>query len=433
MNGMIMPFNAGTGKVLTSDANGSASWQMLSTPPPPPAENNGNIGYGVWGDCATNGNISAYQPVADTSINTFSYLGRAVSISGNFAIAGAPSEDDSFYDQGVAMVYFFDGTKWVFIQKLTDPDPAIGEQFGVNVAFSGNFALVGSLYDDVDIPNQGSVSVFQFDGTSWVFMQRIIDPTGGMNFGFGTGLAISGDFIAVGSPYDDTYANGRGSVNIFQLVNGVWVWTEELIDSQGADGDNFGTTVAMDGTHLAIGAPRDDVSGNDTQGSVLTYRYNGANWVFGEKLTISGAFNLFGWSIDLEGNQLLIGAYYYQSKGVVNLYRYNGTSWIGSWIFNSEVLDTGDYFGYAVCISGNYVLIGALYTDIAPINNIGSAYLYQKIGNGWQRIQQLTDPGRRTGDEFGSSVSLDSSNKRFVIGATGFAISAGKVVFGKIN
>ena len=54
--------NAGNGKVLTSDALGNASWQQSSNSAA------GNIGYGVWGDCATNGNISDYFPVTDTSL-----------------------------------------------------------------------------------------------------------------------------------------------------------------------------------------------------------------------------------------------------------------------------------------------------------------------------------------------------------------------------
>jgi hypothetical protein len=61
-NGIKLTPNAGNGKVLISDAAGVGTWQASSS-----LAGAGNIGYGVWGDCATNGNISEYQPVADSA------------------------------------------------------------------------------------------------------------------------------------------------------------------------------------------------------------------------------------------------------------------------------------------------------------------------------------------------------------------------------
>ena len=70
-NAVKLILNAGAGKVLTSDAAGNANWQTNTVAA-------GNSGFGVWGDCATNGNISAYNPVVDTSGSVGDGLGQVV-------------------------------------------------------------------------------------------------------------------------------------------------------------------------------------------------------------------------------------------------------------------------------------------------------------------------------------------------------------------
>ncbi len=93
--------NAGTGKILTSDANGNASWQASSV--------GGGVGFGAWGDCSTN-SISEYNPVADTTGATGDFFGGSVSISGNYAIVGAANDDvGANVNQGSAV--FFNGTE----------------------------------------------------------------------------------------------------------------------------------------------------------------------------------------------------------------------------------------------------------------------------------------------------------------------------------
>ncbi|RYF89253.1 MAG: hypothetical protein EOO03_06465 [Chitinophagaceae bacterium] len=124
----------GEGKILTSDELGNASWQSGASLVP-----GASIGYGTWGDCATNGNIGAYQPLTGAAgVNNF---GKSVSLSGNYAIVGAPFETvGSNYSQGTASIYRLDGNGWVLMQKLTDATGAAYEHFGSSVAISGQYA-----------------------------------------------------------------------------------------------------------------------------------------------------------------------------------------------------------------------------------------------------------------------------------------------------
>ena len=130
--------NAGTGKILTSDAAGNASWQA-----------GGSVGFGPWGDCSMNA-ISEYNPVADTTGATSDNFGRSISISGSYAIVGADGDDvGANTNQGSASIYQYNGTNWVLMQKITDATGAANDFFGFSVSISGSYAIVGAYRDDV--------------------------------------------------------------------------------------------------------------------------------------------------------------------------------------------------------------------------------------------------------------------------------------------
>ena len=142
-NAIKLTPNAGTGKILTSDAVGNANWQTNN------AAAAGNIGFGVWGDCAANGNISNYQPVADANGEFGDKFGNSVSIGGNYTIVGTPGEAvGANTGQGSVSIYQNNGGTWVFMQKITDATGAPNDGFGNSVQISGNYVIVGASNDE---------------------------------------------------------------------------------------------------------------------------------------------------------------------------------------------------------------------------------------------------------------------------------------------
>jgi hypothetical protein len=373
--------NAGTGKILTSDAAGNASWQLNSS------NSTGNVGYGVWGDCAANGNISEYLPLADTAGEANDRFGNSVSISGNYAIVGSDGDDvGANGEQGSAIIYQWNGTNWELMQKITDATGALGDRFGISVSISGNYAIVGAYLDDVGSnSDQGSVSFYQFNGTNWVLMQKIIDATGALGDRFGISVSISGNYAIVGAYEDDVGANtDQGSASIYQWNGTNWVLMNKITDATGAAGHQFGYSVSISGSYAIVGAYLDDVGANVFQGSALIYQWSGSNWVLMNKITdVAGA--------------------------------------------------TGDRFGYSVSISGNYAIVGAYLDDDGGNFDQGSSSIYQRIGMGWQKLQYITDPGGNSIDLMGRSTAIDGITKRFLLGVPGYIVFSGKVLFGKVN
>ncbi len=427
--------NAGVGKILTSDAAGNASWQTGNSS----TSAGGNIGYGVWGDCATNGNISAYNPVVDDSGLPLDNFGNSVSVSGNFAIVGSYGDDiGANVDQGSASIYQYNGSSWTLMQKITDPTGAALDYFGTSVSISGNYAIVSSYADDAPAVNQGSASIFQYNGSSWVFMQKITDAAGAAGDNFGYSASISGNYAIVGAYHDNVGANTeQGSACIFQFNGSSWVLMQKLTDATGAATANFGNSVSISGNFAIVGAYHEPISPYFNLGSASIYQYNGISWALNQKLyNPIGTFPssvYFGTSVSVSGNNMAIGTFvdFSVSGGTISIYQYNGSSWV----FTQTLTDNepNNYFGISVSVSGNYIIAGAYHDDVGTNTDQGSSTVYMKVGSQWGKLQFITDPMGNTNDGFGIGTAIDGTTKQFLIGVNGYANGTGKVVFGKVN
>jgi FG-GAP repeat len=436
-NGIKLTPNAGNGKVLISDAAGVGSWQASSI-----LAGAGNIGYGVWGDCATNGNISEYQPVADATGEAGDRFGNTVSISGNYAIVGASLDDvGANLNQGSASIYQWDGSSWVLMQKITDATGAANDNFGTSVSISGNYAIIGADGDDVGAnANQGSVSIYQWNGSSWVLMQKITDAFGAANDDFGNSVSISGNYAIIGADGDDVGANAaQGSASIYQWNGSSWVLMQKITDAAGEQNDRFGYSVSISGSYVIIGAFLDDVGANTSQGSASIYARFISTWTLQEKITdATGASNdYFGTSVSISGSYAIIGAEGDDvganiDQGSASIYKREGTSWVLMRNVTDVAGEVNDGFGISVSISDDYAIVGAM--NGKGINGSqGTAYIYLRVGFGWQLLQRISDPGSAGPENFGISVALEGNTKRFVIGAQFYGSLSGKVLFGKIN
>jgi FG-GAP repeat len=424
----------GTNKVLTSDAGGGASWQTNSIAA------SGNVGFGSWGDCSMN-NISDYNPATLNDGQAGDNFGSSVAISGNFAIAGAPLDDGSAgADQGSATIFFYNGTNWVQQQKLELSDAAAGDNFGLSVSIDGNYACVGAYYDDGPAGlNQGSVTVFYFDGTNWVQQQKLFMADGSANDEFGVSVSISGNNIIAGSQWDSGPAGlYQGSAVIFNFNGTNWLQQQKLLLADAAAQDKFGNGVSIKNNYCIVGAQGDNVAPS-VFGSATVFFFNGTSWVEQQKLWINTTtLNNFGRSVSIYDNYAIVGALNdfgtFSGEGSATIYFYNGTSWNEVNRFYMQGAQANDQFGSAVNISPNFAIIGAQSDDdIAGINQ-GTAVIYKNIGNNyWQPFQKIKDPGAFANDKLGTSVAFDNSTNRFILGNPGGFSGKGKVIFGKIN
>ncbi len=374
-NRILLTPNAGIGKILTSDAVGNASWQTGDA-----GATSGNLGYGVWGDCATNGNISGYQPVTDTGFS-FSRFGNSVSVSGDYAVVGVPNDVSG----GHACVFQFDGTKWIFMEKITDATGSPGDGFGSSVAIDGSYIIVGAPYDNVgSFFDQGSASIFQLSGNNWVLMNKITFSAGDAFDLFGHSVAISGTYAVVGAPYDDIFVADQGSATVYRFDGNNWVQMINLSDAAlGGATDFFGISVSISGEYIVVGVPRGDEPGQTDRGHANIYQYTPSNWTFVKKLLEIGGdadYN-FGSSVSISGEYVVVGSPLADvssslERGAATVFRNNNNTWPVVTTFHDPNATANDWIGCSVCISGDYIIVGAIGDMIHPPDiQQGSAYI----------------------------------------------------------
>ena len=198
-------------------------------------------------------------------------FGASVSLDGETAVVGAYGNDDGGSASGSAYVFVRTGTVWAEEQKLTASDDSAGDEFGWSVAVSGDTVVVGAHMDDNGQgTDAGSVYVYSRADAVWNEQDRIESQNGGNGDHFGQSVAISSDAVAVGAPED---GNGEGEVVVFARTGTTW---PQILRQRAADrdnGDNFGSSVALSGGSLAVGAPMDDDLISNQGGAYLYYAY----------------------------------------------------------------------------------------------------------------------------------------------------------------
>lgn len=205
---------------------------------------------------------------------------------------------------------------WLQAAKLTASDGAAWDDLGIAVAISGDTVVVGADLDDM----KGSVYVFTRPGGGWADMTQTAKLTasdGASPDSFGNSVAISGDTVVVGSFLDDVAYTHQGSAYVFVEPGGGWAdmtQTAKLTAGDGAEGDNLGRSVVVDGDTVVVGADLHDVGGNDDQGATYVFEKPGGGWgnmTETAKLTAGdGATgDVFGCSVSAAGDTLVVGAW----------------------------------------------------------------------------------------------------------------------------
>ena len=113
-------------------------------------------------------------------------------------------------NKGAAFVFKIDGTSVSQIKKLISSEPERNAQFGTSVSISGNYIVIGSPLQDNDnnlddnMADQGAAFVFKINNDTSVSQIKKIISSEPENYAwFGTSVAISGNYIVVGSPFQD--------------------------------------------------------------------------------------------------------------------------------------------------------------------------------------------------------------------------------------
>ena len=386
----------------------------------------------------TTGNADASQLAAR--------FGSDVDISGNTLVVGSPARDVTLADSGAAYVYERNvggSGAWGQVIRLAPADLLAGDLFGDAVVVDGDLMAVSAPAQDAGgIVDSGAVYVFKRDALNaqlWNQVIKLRAPVGDRvaGDGFGKALALKGTTLVVGSPNANKPGNDSGAVFVYEKDLGgvdLWGFKERLLPVAGPiDGitlDNFGSTLALDGNTLAIGAigaNRALTAGNLHFGAVYVFDRPNPAGAFTQSRKIqnfsdptASEDDWFGCGLDISGNTIVVGACQMDQGAVIHtgaafVYERNLTG-AGNWGLSKRLsaptLFEGDLFGRSVGIDGNIILVGASkqLNGINPVSNSGFVRAFRRELGGaenWGVLDQF-QPGLPTAiDQYGLSTAID--------------------------
>ncbi|NOT00103.1 MAG: hypothetical protein HOP29_05705 [Phycisphaerales bacterium] len=251
------------------------------------------------------------QKLTASDATASDWFGAAVSVNGDTVVVGAYADDHAGgSDAGSAYVFVRSGVVWNQQQKLTAADAAESDEFGYTVSVSGDTAVVGAELDDDAGASSGSAYVFVRSGTVWTPQQKLTAPDAAPGDQFGISVSAGGDLALIGAYRDDDAGSASGSAYVFVRSGAVWTPQQKLTASDAAAGDEFGFSVSVSGSAAVVGAYADDDAGMDS-GSAYVFVRSAGVWAQQQKLTAADAAagDLFGISVSVSGDAAVVGAY----------------------------------------------------------------------------------------------------------------------------
>ncbi|MFM9994464.1 MAG: hypothetical protein ACKVU4_01540 [Phycisphaerales bacterium] len=219
---------------------------------------------GVWTQRAK---LVSILPVANEE------LGRAVAISGDTIAAGARAADvQGVLDAGAVYVFRGSGTNWPEEARLTVAGGLTLDYFGASVALDGDVLVAGAIGrgPGAGIADDGEAYVFHRSGTVWTDWQPLAPPGIAAGAIFGQSVAVLGDRIVVGAPFDIAIGGfNRGAAHVFTFDGVNWDRTAKLPSTNNSGLERFATDVALHAEHILVGAPLSGTFNNSGAAYVL--------------------------------------------------------------------------------------------------------------------------------------------------------------------
>jgi hypothetical protein len=301
-------------------------------------------------------------------------------------------------------------------------------------------ALLGWTSDLLDVGTNSMKVVVTADSGKNNAYQLSVERTGAetdfikasnasLGDGFGFAVAAQGNTLVVGAPYEDSAAGGvdgdqsdnratnSGAAYVFVRLGDSWTQQGYLKAESPTAGDHFGTSVAISGDTIVVGAPRNDpaqwgVVAPTTTGSAYTFARTGDKWAAQGTLEPSSPNSrpdLFGYRVAVSGETAVIGAPDESNTGLGGgaVYAFDRAN--GAWAMTQRVQPImpiiPSAFGFAVTIEGDTLIVGAP-QDATVARAAGSAYVFARSGGMWHEIKHLQEPQPIEQATFGLAVAI---------------------------
>lgn len=393
-------------------------------------------------------------------------FGSAVAVSGDTAVVGAP-DDQSEGAHGRAYVFVKSGGAWFEQQVLSSAAPDAFDQFGATVAVWGNTIAIGVPGEDSEATGvngdptsngrsaSGAVFVYTRTKGTWSLDAYLKAEVSNQFDQFGSAVALFEDTLVVGAPREsgsdsgvggdvaDNTAPGSGAAYVFERdVLGDWKQRAYLKAVEPGYFDGFGTSVAVWGERVLVGAPEEDSNpagafpneGFTGSGAAYAFERTASGWTTDGylKAPSSDPLDHFGTAVALWNGVAVVGAPDEDgafggvngnadndtvfSAGAAYVFEREGAGWLPRAYLKASTTTFGANFGSSVAIHQDVVAVGAP-SDRNCVNQGGAAYVFRRADAGWSPIDTAFGLDCIFGDDFGRAVALGFDD--LLVGAPG--------------
>lgn len=289
-------------------------------------------------------------------------FGHGVSVDGDTALVGAYGDDGV----GAAYVFVRSGGVWTEQDKLTPSDGGGSDAFGFAVALQGDRALVGSpFHDGPGGADSGATYVFERSGGVWSASDKLTPSGSTPSDRFGRALAWSGDTVLIGAP-----ETGGGSAHAFVDVGGTFTEQDELLPSPGDALTLFGISLAVNGDTAVVAGEGEGAA----DPKAYVYQRSGDTWALEQALTPSSAGGSFGYSVGVQGNVAVVADIHDGSSGAAFVFE-RTDAWSETQVLIPSNTVGQALFGYSMQLDGDTLIVGAASDDEQGVNS-GAAYVF---------------------------------------------------------
>jgi hypothetical protein len=347
------------------------------------AMDNGIVAGGAWYD-GDNGHDSGSAYLFDSITGAQlakllpedgaerNYFGNSIALDDGLVAVGAFGNDSL-----AGAAYLFDASTGKQLAKILPDVREEYGQFGRSIAIDGGIVGAGAISAWVESPDPGSV--YLFDASTGDQLFRLRPSDGEMKDHFGAAVAISDGIVAVGAYRDDDNGTDSGSAYLFSTSTGEQL--AKLLPNDGAEGDFFGSSIAIKNGLIAVGASRDDDNGTDS-GSVYLFDAITGDQIAKLLPNDGAARNGFGFCVGIDTGFVAVGAPGRDENGPASgaAYLFNASTGAQIAKLLSSDGEAYDQFAYSIAIDGGEVAVGARWDDNDNGGDSGSAYVFH-VGN----------------------------------------------------
>ena len=290
--------------------------------------------------------------------------GKSISVSDEFIVVGSPLHDVGFTNAGALYVYRKTNNEWSFFQKITANDASADQQFGSFLKIQENSMFIAAP-NDVNVDGIGAIYIYTFDGTEWIFSQKLTIPN---TVNLGEKIEIQDDLLVVS---EHTFNQRKYHTFLF---GSNWTYSDSS--------EEFGSLeknikdFSFDGQRLYLSIHELD-SGTGSINNLYIYDRVNNTWEYETILPMDFNDFVIG-KINVSENNMLVGYDEYvlnfSRKFPVFYYKKIENEWqMQTFFYGEGQAGMDDRLGNSISLQGSNFVLGAFNEGVI---NSGKAYAF---------------------------------------------------------